>query len=626
MDTQFGKNVLLKDILNKNFKKQSWDPWLPNSYICADEQPSQPISHDPKIQNSMPKFFAAQGMRPTRDDGESAFLSSMNSAKENGDFIRYQTMLSQWQHNMGRPASSRIWYDVTDPKHFYKERLIRTIKNIDACCNTGKYFQTFDKKTPSSNLAGLPNNPPPNQPSTGNTINDIKKNPVIEYDEQNRLAIEDTNNQNQSPLAIEDLNSRNQTTPAKQNNQSSSSLTLRNLFHFKSSDTTHPTNPTNPTNPTPSIDVSKSNAVGAGKSDEPTINLSKSNKQFTDLAKYTPSQELPPGVSNNPGHTPSPIPPSTIVDPKNLPITYEQLYTPVLTPTGMFLRRTLELGPLWQVVHNQYFNNYFKAPDPTSEIRQYYNNIDGPTYDEWWKENQNRSPWVSDACYWTGQKSTKTSTEIKPEIMGSKTPHKVESTSTPQINISKQKQNKHNPIATLDQAEQILKTHIPTNPEDIKISPANERGFVEVTTPDNAVHLKLNLSEMKQYIHIKFPDVDITDDHLRQLVKLAVAAGEVDQIAHGNLSTFVKLHDLQRYLRAVDKHKGDTDTVAQKYLQPVGDYVFGKVGDSIKKVLVNALANQFKASNDMGNYMIMDADSVYNAYQNNPAYSARWEP
>ncbi|KAK8797477.1 hypothetical protein WA158_005823 [Blastocystis sp. Blastoise] len=38
---------------NKDVKMQVWDPWLPNMYICQDEQPTQPIAHDPLLPNSM---------------------------------------------------------------------------------------------------------------------------------------------------------------------------------------------------------------------------------------------------------------------------------------------------------------------------------------------------------------------------------------------------------------------------------------------------------------------------------------------------------------------------------------------------------------------------------------------
>ncbi|KAK8799587.1 hypothetical protein WA158_006135 [Blastocystis sp. Blastoise] len=129
MQSNLGDSVTLYDILSRNQKKQSWDPWLPNSYICQDEQPVQPLAHDPNAQGSMYSSMAVQALRNHGQSPEDMFIATMNSAKANGDTNRYTSMLSQWQTNYGIPTTSKIWYDASNPNNYQYEKLIHTVRN-----------------------------------------------------------------------------------------------------------------------------------------------------------------------------------------------------------------------------------------------------------------------------------------------------------------------------------------------------------------------------------------------------------------------------------------------------------------------------------------------------------------
>ena len=97
MDTNMGDDITLNDILQRNFKRQSWDPWLPNSYLCADEQPVQPLAHDPNAQESMTQIMQMQNYLRNNQNPEDLYVSTMNNVLANGDTTRYQSMLKKWQ-------------------------------------------------------------------------------------------------------------------------------------------------------------------------------------------------------------------------------------------------------------------------------------------------------------------------------------------------------------------------------------------------------------------------------------------------------------------------------------------------------------------------------------------------
>ncbi|KAK8808548.1 hypothetical protein WA158_003474 [Blastocystis sp. Blastoise] len=48
-----NEDINSKNVSSDLIAKTIWDPWLPNMYICQDEQPTQPIAHDPLLPNSM---------------------------------------------------------------------------------------------------------------------------------------------------------------------------------------------------------------------------------------------------------------------------------------------------------------------------------------------------------------------------------------------------------------------------------------------------------------------------------------------------------------------------------------------------------------------------------------------
>ena len=77
MDTNMGDDITLNDILQRNFKRQSWDPWLPNSYLCADEQPVQPLAHDPNAQESMTQIMQMQNYLRNNQNPEDLYVSTM---------------------------------------------------------------------------------------------------------------------------------------------------------------------------------------------------------------------------------------------------------------------------------------------------------------------------------------------------------------------------------------------------------------------------------------------------------------------------------------------------------------------------------------------------------------------
>ncbi|KAK8797169.1 hypothetical protein WA158_004379 [Blastocystis sp. Blastoise] len=140
MQSNLGDSVTLYDILSRNQKKQSWDPWLPNSYICQDEQPVQPLAHDPNAQGSMYSSMAVQALRNHGQSPEDMFIATMNSAKANGDTARYSSMLSQWQTNYGVPTTSKIWYDASNPNNYQYETLLSSIKGLNGL-NSEAYKQ-----------------------------------------------------------------------------------------------------------------------------------------------------------------------------------------------------------------------------------------------------------------------------------------------------------------------------------------------------------------------------------------------------------------------------------------------------------------------------------------------------
>ena len=115
MDTSMGDDITLNDILQRNFKKQSWDPWLPNSYLCADEQPVQPLAHDPNAQESMSAILQMKQYIRTSANPEDVFISAMNSARANQDTAKYNTYLKKWQENYSLPQTSKVWYLNSDP-------------------------------------------------------------------------------------------------------------------------------------------------------------------------------------------------------------------------------------------------------------------------------------------------------------------------------------------------------------------------------------------------------------------------------------------------------------------------------------------------------------------------------
>lgn len=115
MDTSMGDDITLNDILQRNFKKQSWDPWLPNSYLCADEQPVQPLAHDPNAQESMSAILQMKQYMRTSANPEDVFMSAMNSARANQDTAKYNAYLKKWQENYSLPQTSKFWYLNSDP-------------------------------------------------------------------------------------------------------------------------------------------------------------------------------------------------------------------------------------------------------------------------------------------------------------------------------------------------------------------------------------------------------------------------------------------------------------------------------------------------------------------------------
>ena len=115
MDTNMGDDITLNDILQRNLKKQSWDPWLPNSYLCADEQPVQPLAHDPNAQESMSAILQMRQYLKASANPEDIFVSAMNNAKSNQDTAKYNTYLKKWQENYSLPQTSKVWYLNSDP-------------------------------------------------------------------------------------------------------------------------------------------------------------------------------------------------------------------------------------------------------------------------------------------------------------------------------------------------------------------------------------------------------------------------------------------------------------------------------------------------------------------------------
>ncbi|KAK8813386.1 hypothetical protein WA158_002978 [Blastocystis sp. Blastoise] len=97
------------DILNRNFKQQSWDPWLPNSYICEDEQPVMRIAHDPNAQNSMSQIMNMEKYLKEKMTDKDIFISQMNAARKEGDEERVTAMAKIYANNSGLYTSKQNW-------------------------------------------------------------------------------------------------------------------------------------------------------------------------------------------------------------------------------------------------------------------------------------------------------------------------------------------------------------------------------------------------------------------------------------------------------------------------------------------------------------------------------------
>ena len=142
MDTNMGDDITLNDILQRNFKRQSWDPWLPNSYLCADEQPVQPLAHDPNAQESMTQIMQMQNYLRNNQNPEDLYVSTMNNVLANGDTTRYQSMLKKWQENYSIPSTSRVWFDNTAPQ---KDNFMQYLFNQSVMGNMPKEYKKYYK-------------------------------------------------------------------------------------------------------------------------------------------------------------------------------------------------------------------------------------------------------------------------------------------------------------------------------------------------------------------------------------------------------------------------------------------------------------------------------------------------
>lgn len=158
MDTNMGDDITLNYILQRNFKRQSWDPWLPNSYLCADEQPIQPLAHDPNAQESMSQIMQMKQYIKQTSNPEDIFLSSMNNAKANQDATRYQSMFKKWQDNYSMPSTSRVWYVASDPNNYQQELIYSTLMN--------QYGQSGT--IPATSTTTTTTTPVPNYPDISN--------------------------------------------------------------------------------------------------------------------------------------------------------------------------------------------------------------------------------------------------------------------------------------------------------------------------------------------------------------------------------------------------------------------------------------------------------------------------
>lgn len=130
MQSEFGDGLTVTDIVDKNFKKQSWDPYLPNSYICSDEQPAVPIPHDPKLQNSMPQQLAQAGIRPSSDNAESTFVNAKESAKSTGNIAKYNKMENAYKQNRLTMPSISLWHDKSQPEGYIAANIASLFRNM----------------------------------------------------------------------------------------------------------------------------------------------------------------------------------------------------------------------------------------------------------------------------------------------------------------------------------------------------------------------------------------------------------------------------------------------------------------------------------------------------------------
>ena len=151
MDTSMGDDITLNDILQRNFKKQSWDPWLHNSYLCADEQPVQPLAHDPNAQESMSAILQMKQYMRTSANPEDVFMSAMNSARANQDTAKYNAYLKKWQENYSLPQTSKFWYLNSDPN---AQRVIFPTNTTTTTTTTNTTNTTTPEKETNSTKTG----------------------------------------------------------------------------------------------------------------------------------------------------------------------------------------------------------------------------------------------------------------------------------------------------------------------------------------------------------------------------------------------------------------------------------------------------------------------------------------
>lgn len=781
MQTNFGKNVLLKDILSHNYKKQSWDPWLPNSYICADEQPVQPIPHDPKLQGSMPQQFATRGMQPSGDDGESAFIASMNNAKANGDQFRYQTMLRQWQANMGISNTSRVWYDATDPKNYFKERLIRTIQNINCCGNcysappSQKLGYNSNTSSPSSGNFSFSYSPHGNddirKPPPDISIKTQVDNPIANFFSSNKQQSlyqnvntipEQTNYVNTTiPRAVPVEEKKSKIPPLFETNTE-----IKNVqVPISTEDTTTTTSQTvtneNKSEEYPpalwTLDIKAHNIqmpsgqsiaaarnsyqraptaqpVGISISAKPAQSAQQNNFNIPLGAMlYDPDHTLPRGPPKNsiagktttsgvdttskttttttnslagisttsgintiPKTTTTTTTTPTTTTTNSLPVktttsgidtvpktsttsnasedTTKPLYDKTVTwdelmpdnlngVTGRSLRMLGELTPFtYGLVHNQYFNNFFKPNDPTPAVKYYFKDVEGQSWEEWWQKHQDDPAWFQASCMFYGigcqpnegwfkpsygkiiglydkadeiyanqqrafQSQSSVSSPSQPTVASvssraqptvtsvpptTSTAHKTTASSRPQPAIYQRGSSRQNPLANVNMKSEI-KNSIPNNPRDIKVVDTNTNGVVQVVTPDNKYHINLDLGWVRQKVTRYAPDLHFTDDELRELIRFGTYTVRRKLETDGKFKGATMAAALEAYLAQVTNMQDKATSVGNKYWLPIANVInkimtneFRQATPSLPSNVPNTNSNEYTAS-----------DYYYNAYRIN---------